>query len=102
MWWFEVKLQRFLQVGQSLFFGLALAGDIDFEALGNVPIPFAPNCSGKRSLHDHILAQKARNSLDYFCTRVTRPVSTTALSIRSGNLKVLVMPTFGYLGVRKC
>jgi hypothetical protein len=100
--WFEVKLQRFLQVGEGLFFGLALAGDVDLEALRNVPVPFAPNCSGKRSFHEHILAQKDGDSLDYFCTRVTCPLSTTALSMRSGSLNVLVMPTFGYFGVRKC
>ena len=55
---FEVQLQRFFQVGESLLFGLALAGDVDLEALRNVPVPFAPNCSGKRSLHDHIQAQE--------------------------------------------
>ena len=54
---FEVKFQRFLQVGESLFFGLALAGDIDFEALRDIPFPFAPNSRGERSLHDHILSQ---------------------------------------------
>ena len=102
MRWLEVELQRFFQVGERLFFGLTLAGDIDFEALGNVPVPFSPNCSGKRSLHDHILAQKADFRLGYFWVSRTRPVSTTALSIRSGSLKVLVMPTLGYFGVRKC
>jgi hypothetical protein len=33
LWWLEAKLQRFLQVGESLFFGLALASDVEFEAL---------------------------------------------------------------------
>jgi len=56
--WFEVQFQRFLQVGASFFFGRTLTGDIDLEALGNIPVTFAPNGSGKRSLHDHILAQK--------------------------------------------
>ncbi len=27
--WLEVELQRFFQVGEGLFFGLTLAGDID-------------------------------------------------------------------------
>ncbi len=39
------------------------------------------------------------NSSSYFCTKRTRSVSMTALSMRSGSLKVLVMPTLGYLGV---
>ena len=97
-----MQFQRFLQVGESFLFGRTLTGDIDLEALGNVPITFAPNGSGKRSFHDHILAQKVAFRLDYFCVSRTRPVSTTALSMCSGSLNVLVMPTLGYLGVRKC
>jgi hypothetical protein len=54
--WFEVQLQRFLQVGKSLFFAFTLAGDIDFEALRNVPPSFAPDGRGKRLLHDNILS----------------------------------------------
>ena len=54
--WFEVQLQRFLQVGESLFFAFTLAGDIDFEALRNVPLSFAPDGRGKRLLHDNILS----------------------------------------------
>ena len=54
--WFEVQLQRFLQVGKSLFFAFTLAGDIDFEALRNVPLSFAPDGRGKRLLHDNILS----------------------------------------------
>ena len=53
----EVKLQCFLQVGKSLLFGFTLAGDIGFEALGDVPIPFPPDGCSERSLHDHILSQ---------------------------------------------
>jgi len=34
--WFEVKLQCFFQVGESLLFGFTLAGDIEFETLRNV------------------------------------------------------------------
>jgi len=52
----EVKLQRLLQVGKRLFFGRALAGDVDFEALGDVPIPLPPNGCSKRSLHAHTLS----------------------------------------------
>ena len=58
MRWFEVWFQRFLQVGDSFFFGLALAGDIDFEALRDIPIPLAPDGSSKRSLQGDILSQQ--------------------------------------------
>src|ERR1035437_3715668 len=54
--WFEVQLQRFLQVGESLFFAFTLAGDIDFEALRNVPLSFAPDGRGKRLLHNNVLS----------------------------------------------
>ena len=52
----EVKLQCFLQVVESLLFGLTLAGDIDFEALGDIPTSFAPDGRGEWSLHDNILS----------------------------------------------
>ena len=35
-----MQFKGFLKIGQSLFFCLSLAGDIDFEALGDKPIPF--------------------------------------------------------------
>src|SRR5271169_4502334 len=63
LWWprrlrrFEVQFQRFLQVGKSLFLGFALAGDIELQALGDVPLPLAPNCRGEWSLHDFIVPQ---------------------------------------------
>lgn len=53
---FEVQFNRFLEVGKSLFLSLALAGDIDLQALGDIPTPLAPNGSGKRSLHDLIVS----------------------------------------------
>lgn len=52
----EVELKRFFQVGQRLFFTFTLAGNITLEALGNIPVAFAPYSSGERSLHDHILS----------------------------------------------
>ena len=58
LWRLEVKLQRFLQVSKGLLFGLTLAGDIDFEALRDVPIPFPPDGGGEWSLHDHILSYR--------------------------------------------
>ena len=42
---------------ESFFFGSALAGNIDIQALGNKPVPLAPNSSRKRTLHKTILAQ---------------------------------------------
>jgi hypothetical protein len=38
----KVQFNRFLEVGKSLFLGLALAGDIEFQALGDIPLPLAP------------------------------------------------------------
>ena len=40
------------------------------------------------------------HSCTYRCSSRTFPVSTVALWMRSGSLKVLVMPTLGYFGVR--
>ena len=57
-----MKLQGFLQVRESLFFGLALAGDIDFQALRNVPSPFPPDSRSKRSPHVNILSHGGRLS----------------------------------------
>ena len=57
MWRLEVQFQRFCQIGKSLFLGLALAGDVEFQALGDVPLPFTPNCRREWSLHDLILSQ---------------------------------------------
>src|ERR1017187_870027 len=54
---FEVQFNRFLQVGKSLFFGLALAGDVEFQALGDVPLPLTPNGRDEWSLHDLIVSQ---------------------------------------------
>ena len=54
---FEVQFNRFLEVGKSLLPGLALAGNVEFEALGDIPLPLAPNASRKWSLHDLIVSQ---------------------------------------------
>ena len=53
----EVQFQSFFQICEGLFFGVALAGDIDFQALGDIPLPFAPDGCGERSLHVRIVAQ---------------------------------------------
>jgi hypothetical protein len=53
----EVQFNRFLEVGKSLFLSLALARDIEFQALGHIPVTFSPNGSGKRSHHVHIVSQ---------------------------------------------
>ena len=64
MWRLEVKLQGFLQVGKSLFFALTLAGYVDFEALRDIPIPFAPDGCGERPLHETILAHVGETQFD--------------------------------------
>jgi len=60
LWWFEIKFKRFLEVGEGLLFGRALAGDIDLEALRYVPVAFSPYSCSERSLHVFILPQTAR------------------------------------------
>src|SRR5664280_117624 len=56
---FEVQFNRFLEIVKSLFLGVALAGDVEFEALGDIPPPLAPNGSRKWSLHE-LIVSKAR------------------------------------------
>jgi hypothetical protein len=53
--WLEVKFKCFAQAGEGLFFRFALAGDINLKALGNVPVSFTPNASGKEALIASIL-----------------------------------------------
>ena len=57
-----MKFHCFLQVGERLFFGFALTGDVNFQALRDVPVSFAPNRCGKWSFHDCILAQDSEPS----------------------------------------
>src|ERR1039457_4515882 len=56
---FEVQFNRFLEIGKHLFLGVALAGNVEFEALGDIPRPLAPNGSRKWSLHE-LIVSKAR------------------------------------------
>jgi hypothetical protein len=58
-WRFEVQFQGLPQVLESFFFGSALAGNVDVQALGNKPVPLAPDSSRKRTLHETILAQSS-------------------------------------------
>lgn len=58
--WFEVEFEGFLEVGESFLLGGALAGDVEFEALGDEPGAFAPDgARGECSLHGLILPQNA-------------------------------------------
>ncbi len=56
-----MELERLTEIGESFFFRFALAGDIDFKALGNVPVSFAPNGCSKRSSHKFSLTNLAHN-----------------------------------------
>ena len=56
LWGLELDFESLVEVGQSLFFGLALTGYIDFQALRDEPIAFAPNGRSERSLHAFILS----------------------------------------------
>jgi hypothetical protein len=46
-----MEFKRLPQIRERLFFRLALASDIDFEALRHVPIPLPPDGRGKWALH---------------------------------------------------
>ena len=65
---FEVQFQGFFQVGKSLFFGLALTGEVEFQTLGDVPLSFTPNGGGEWSLHRLIVSQARvnRTGVDVF------------------------------------
>jgi hypothetical protein len=58
----EVELQRFFQIGERFFFGFALAGNIDFKALRDIPVAFAPNRCREWTFHKVILAQDSRRT----------------------------------------
>jgi hypothetical protein len=51
-----VKFQGFRQICERFFFGLALAGDIDFQTLRDEPLPLTPNRRREWSLHEPILS----------------------------------------------
>lgn len=55
--WFEVKLQRLLQILEGFFFGLALAGNIDFEASCDMPASISPNSGCEWTFDDRIVSQ---------------------------------------------
>jgi hypothetical protein len=50
-----VQFESFLQVGQRLFFGFTLAGNVYFNALRHVPVTFAPERRSKGSLRNTIV-----------------------------------------------
>jgi len=52
----EVKLESFGEVCKSLFLGLSLTGDIDFQTLRDIPVALAPDSRGEQSLHMQIVA----------------------------------------------
>ena len=58
-----MKLDGFLQVREGFLFGLALAGDVEFEALRDIPVSFAPDGGRKRPVHDHTLSRDGQGDL---------------------------------------
>jgi hypothetical protein len=52
----EMQFERFLEIRERFLFGRSLAGDVDFEALGHVPIALAPDC-GASCAHYFIAAK---------------------------------------------
>lgn len=55
---FEVQFQRLRQIGKSFFLSLALARNVEIQALRNVPLPFTPDCCREWSFHVLILSQR--------------------------------------------
>ncbi len=55
-----MEFEGFAQVGEGFFLGRALAGDIDFEALGDEPVSFTPDGRGEGALHRFRIADEAR------------------------------------------
>jgi len=53
----EMQFESFLEIGERLLFGHALACDVHFEALGHVPIALAPDGRREGSLHELIISQ---------------------------------------------
>ena len=47
----EMKLECLLEIAQSFFLCLSLAGDVKLKALSNVPVAFAPDSGCEWSLH---------------------------------------------------
>jgi hypothetical protein len=60
---FEMKFKRFLEIGKSFFFGLALTGYVNFETLRDVPVSFTPNGCCEWPLHSYILSQYRRAAI---------------------------------------
>ena len=48
---FEVQFKRVSQISQSFRFALALAGDVELQALRDVPLALPPNRRSEWSLH---------------------------------------------------
>lgn len=71
---FEVQFNCLLEIGKCLFLGVALAGDVEFEALGDIPPPLAPDGGRKWSLHDLIVSQARER-----CTAARVPMVPTQI-----------------------
>ena len=48
---FEVEFESFSQISERFLFSFALAGDVDFQALGDEPLSFAPGGGCEWLLH---------------------------------------------------
>lgn len=46
-----MELESFAEVGQSFVLASSLAGDVDFETLGDEPVTLLPDVPGEGSFH---------------------------------------------------
>jgi hypothetical protein len=51
-----MQFNCFFEVSQGFLLGLALTGDVEFEALGDVPFTLPPDGSCEWSLHDLVIS----------------------------------------------
>ncbi len=55
-WRLEMEFQRFFQIDERFLFRQPLAGDIDFETLGDLPLALSPHRCRKWPFHSGILS----------------------------------------------
>jgi hypothetical protein len=53
-----VELEGFPQIGERLFLGFALAGNVELEALRDEPVSFAPCGGGEWFFHSSSVTQR--------------------------------------------
>ena len=82
-----MQFESFAQVGEGFFLCLALACDIDFEALGDVPVSFTPNGRGEGAFHAPRIAEST----------VARFLDETFMWLMGRGLRARTREKFGFV-----